>query len=86
VLLEGPARIAAMRRLALVASAIGFVNLVAILGVWSFKRWGVYLAVSLGFLGAVVSYRLGHTANIVAFAAGAVLIAIAVGARWSEYD
>jgi hypothetical protein len=73
-------------KLAIAASIVAFVNLIALMGVWSWKQWGVYLVVALSSVGALIAIRLDSAPNIVATLVSVFLLLILAGPKWKDFD
>jgi hypothetical protein len=73
-------------KLAIAAAVVAFVNPVALMGVWSWKEWGVYLMLALSSVGALIAIRLDYTPNIVANFGSVLFLLITAAPKWALFD
>jgi fatty acid desaturase len=73
-------------KLAIAAAVVAFANLVSLMGVWSWKQWGIYMVVALSSVGALIAIRLDYAPNIVANLISVVLLLILAGPKWKDFD
>jgi hypothetical protein len=73
---------------ALVMSAIGCVlNFVAVLALWRWKRWGLYLFIAVALVGVVINLILGvPLVTTLIGVVGVVILIVLVQSRWANFD
>ena len=72
--------------LLMMVSGAALLELIAIAGVWSLKRWGVYLLACFGCLELAVDMRAGMTASAAIGIASLLFTAFAIAARWKDFE
>ncbi len=86
LLLLDPDAMKRTQQMAVVAAAAAFLNLVAILGVWTFKRWGIALSLAVSLLGVGLAWRLDFTPNLIGSAVSVALLLLLTLPRLSQFE
>ena len=68
------------------SSGAAAVQLVAVAGVWSFKRWGVYLLVTIGLLAVVFDMKAGSTFSAALGISTLLFVGFAIAGRWNDFE
>ena len=71
---------------ALLAALASLAELLGIAGTWNFKRWGVYLLTLFTTLGFMLRIRGGDKIGALVSVASTILVGIAIGTRWSDFE
>jgi len=74
-------------RLTSLGTGAALLELLAVAGIWSFKRWGVYMMAGFTMLGLVFNLKLGGVGfttivNVVMTAVAGIAIAV----RWNDFE
>jgi fatty acid desaturase len=73
-------------KLAWAAAIVAFANLVALIGMWAWKQWGLYLFLSLSSLGALIAVRLDYVPNILVNLLSVLLVLILAVPKWKHFE
>jgi len=80
-------RMHVMSNLLSLAAGAALLELFGIAGIWSFKRWGVYMLACFTMLGFVFSLKLGNVGFGTCIDVVTTLVAAgAIGARWRDFE
>jgi hypothetical protein len=71
---------------ALLATVASLAELLGIAGTWNFKRWGVYLLVVCSTLGFMLRLRGGDKIGAFVSVGSTVLVGLAIGTRWNDFE
>ena len=75
-----------MANYAMIATGLSLVELLGVAGVWSFKRWGVYLLAGFSMLNFVVRMHSHDTTFALIGVASTAIVGAVIAARWSEFE
>jgi hypothetical protein len=71
---------------AILATVASFAELLGVVGTWNFKRWGVYVLAGFTTLGFMLRLRGGDKIGALVSVVSTVLVGIAIGTRWSDFE
>jgi hypothetical protein len=71
--------------LAMLATGVSLLELLGVAGVWSFKRWGVYILAGFSMLSFVIRLHNGDNFGIVSIASTVVAGAV-IATRWKDFE
>jgi hypothetical protein len=71
---------------ALLATVASLAELLGIAGTWNFKRWGVYLLALSTTVGFMLRIRGGDKIGAIISVVSTVLVGVAIGTRWSDFE
>ncbi len=72
--------------LALLATGASFIELLGVVGTWSFKRWGVYVLAFFTMLGFVFRVSGGDKIGALVSAGSTIIVGLVVASRWSDFE
>jgi hypothetical protein len=67
-------------------SAAAMLEILGIVGVWGFKRWGVYIVTCFTMLGFVFDLKAGLTTGAIITLLTTLLAAMPIIIRWNDFD
>ena len=81
-----PALAHRMANYAMVATGLSLVELLGVAGVWSFKRWGVYILAGFSMLNFVIRMHAGDSTFAMIGIASTVIVGAVIAARWADFE
>lgn len=75
-----------MANFAMIATGLSLVELLGVAGVWTFKRWGVYLLAGFSMLNFVVRMHSGDSTSAMISLAMTVVVGASIAARWADFE
>ena len=75
-----------MANYAMLATGLSLVELLGVAGVWTFKRWGVYLLSGFSMLNFVIRMHSGDTISAMIGLAMTAVVGATIAARWSDFE
>jgi len=70
----------------LILAACGLLNAGCAVGMWSFRRWGVYGVVCASLVAAMVNWKLGGIPVALPGVIGVSAVAVFAASVWLEFD
>jgi len=71
---------------AILATVASLAELLGVAGTWNFKRWGVYVLAGFTTLGFMLRIRGGDKIGALVSVVSTIIVGIAIGTRWSDFD
>jgi len=70
----------------LVGIVIAFVELMGVIGTFSYKKWGVYILLGFAGLNIMANFSAGNTVAAYVALGTTAIIGVTLYPRWSDYD
>lgn len=72
--------------LSMVATGLSLLELLGVAGVWSFKRWGVYVLSGFSMLNFVVSMQAHATFSAGLTLLSTMIVGVVIASRWEDFE
>jgi hypothetical protein len=81
-----PALAHRMASYAMIATGVSLVELLGVAGVWTFKRWGVYMLAGFSMLNFVIRMHAGDSTFAMIGLASTAVVGAVIAARWADFE
>jgi hypothetical protein len=83
---EQQASMQLVAEITMIAAGMSLVELLGVVGTWSFKRWGVYVLAGFSMMNFVLRLRSGDQLGASMSLAMSVLVGVGIALRWKDFE
>ncbi len=75
-----------LAQLSMIATGASLLELLGVAGVWSFKRWGVYVLSGFSMMSFVFRAQSGDTFGAAISVVSTLIVGVVIAARWKDFE